>query len=92
MADVCEKRNWNQVPELFEQEFVQRLKLSSFFVSDSIVLLKDVVTKAGAKAIKICGAGGGGCVLVWADPEDHTRLKKLCRDNSYTFLEAQPVV
>ncbi|MEK7853190.1 MAG: hypothetical protein AAB243_05265, partial [Planctomycetota bacterium] len=37
----------------------------------------------GAKAAKICGAGGGGCVLVWADPSRHAKLAEVWQKNAF---------
>jgi D-glycero-alpha-D-manno-heptose-7-phosphate kinase len=48
-----------------------------------------VVSNHAGAALKICGAGGGGCVMVWTLPEDQKSLKSLVQKEGFTVLEAQ---
>jgi D-glycero-alpha-D-manno-heptose-7-phosphate kinase len=42
---------------------------------------------AGAKAARICGAGGGGCFIVLVDPADYAVVKTAVTDTGATFLD-----
>ena len=89
VADACRSGRWESLAELFDAEFAARVKLSPGFTSDRIQLLKELVRSKGA--VKICGAGGGGCVMIWCDPAQRTAVTELCRENGYEILEAHPV-
>lgn len=82
----------DQLPRLFDREFEARVRLSPSFSSPEIDRLRDVALKAGALAVKICGAGGGGCVLVWSQPERKTQVEAGCRAQGFAVLNAKAVV
>lgn len=86
------KGEFNQLPRLFEREFEARVRLSTSFSSPQIETLRDVALKAGAEAVKICGAGGGGCVLVWSHPERKSQVEAGCRAKGFNVLNAKAVV
>lgn len=90
-ADVKAGR-WNRLPQLFEREFEARVRLSTSFSSPRIDRLREVALKAGAQAVKICGAGGGGCVLVWSHPDCKAEVETGCRENGFEVLNAKAVV
>ena len=46
--------------------------------------------KAGAEAVKICGAGGGGCVFLWSPPEKRKDVESQCRQAGFQVLKARP--
>lgn len=82
----------NELPRLFDREFEARVRLSSSFSSPEIDRLRNVALKAGALAVKICGAGGGGCVLVWSQPDRKAAVEAGCRDQGFEVLNAKAVV
>lgn len=88
---VCEEGLWGELGELLGQEFRARVKLSPDVSSPEIEKLQTVAREAGAEAVKICGAGGGGCVLVWTSPERISRVKDACREAGFQVLNANPV-
>lgn len=90
-AVVCEKNQWHKIPELFQKEYAQRIRLAPAFSSPEIEKLKDLSLKAGAEAVKICGAGGGGCVLLWVPTEKRERVAEQCQKNGFQVLSARPV-
>jgi len=77
---------WEQLPGLFDREFEARVRLSSSFSSPEIDRLRQVALKSGAQAVKICGAGGGGCVMVWSHPERKQKVEAGCRDQGFEVL------
>ncbi len=91
MAETCLHQSWDRLPGLFREEFAARIKLSAGFSSPRIEELERLALKAGAQAVKICGAGGGGCVLIWADPERKGQVAEACRQGGFQILDAGPV-
>ncbi|MGZ3724001.1 MAG: GHMP family kinase ATP-binding protein [Bdellovibrionales bacterium] len=77
---------WEQLPKLFDREFEARVRLSSSFSSPEIDRLRAVALKSGALAVKICGAGGGGCVLVWSEPDRKQKVETGCREQGFEVL------
>lgn len=82
---------WDQLPELFKQEFYERVGLTPAFTSPEIESLKTELLEAGAQAVKICGAGGGGCVLVVAESKLHPELFECVKKLSFKPLAIKPV-
>jgi len=91
MAKACQEQDWGMIPELFHQEFEARVELSAGFTSPEIETLRRLVLQCGGDAVKICGAGGGGCVLVWADPSKHQSLENECLKNGFRPIKFQAV-
>lgn len=92
LYESVRKRNWKDLPQLFEREFEARIRLSKGFSSPEIERLHDVVLKSGGLAVKICGAGGGGCVIVWSPPSLKTQVERACQEAGFAVLNADPVV
>jgi D-glycero-alpha-D-manno-heptose-7-phosphate kinase len=90
-ALAVRRADWNLLPGLFRQEYDARIRLSSAFTSPEIEKLSELSLRAGAQAVKICGAGGGGCVLLWAPPECQAEVKDACRKAGFQVLAAKPV-
>lgn len=91
-ARVCRARQWQDLPELFRQELRARVRLSTGFSSPEIEQLTKLVLSAGAEAVKICGAGGGGCVIVWSPVEQREAVVQQCQKSGFKVLSAKPVV
>ncbi len=89
VMSVCEEGQLEKLPELFNQEFKARVELSEGFTCEEIERLRNVVLHAGADAVKICGAGGGGCVLVWSAPELKEKVIKECEKNGFQVLKTK---
>jgi D-glycero-alpha-D-manno-heptose-7-phosphate kinase len=91
VIEACLGSHWSKLSELFEREYRTRVDLSPAFTCPEIELLHDLSLKAGADAVKICGAGGGGCVLVWAKPGNQAKVVSECQKAGFTVLGAKPV-
>jgi D-glycero-alpha-D-manno-heptose-7-phosphate kinase len=89
-ADISAKR-WERLPELFKREFNARIQLTPAFTSPEIEKLAEICLASGALAVKICGAGGGGCVLVWVPPQKRESVVKACEREKFQCLNAKPV-
>lgn len=82
--------HWHDLGELFRREFDARIQLAPAITSPEIESLHKISLKAGAEAVKICGAGGGGCVLVWCPPGKKTEISDQIQQNGYQVLPAKP--
>ncbi|MBX2996511.1 MAG: galactokinase [Bdellovibrionaceae bacterium] len=91
MSIACLTKGWDRLPELFRREYEARVRLAPAFTSPEIEKLSDVSLKAGALAVKICGAGGGGCVMVWCPPGGRTGVAAACEKAGFQVLAARTV-
>ena len=82
---------WQDLGALFKREFEARVRLAPEFSSPEIRQLAEVSLQNGAEAVKICGAGGGGCVLVWCPPENKAKVANACQKAGYQVMDAKPV-
>ncbi|MGE0761770.1 MAG: galactokinase [Bdellovibrionales bacterium] len=92
MASACRDQDWQRLAPLFRDEFAARVQLSAGFSSPRIEELEKIALGAGAEAVKICGAGGGGCVMLWSQPERKSGVIQACREKGFQVLDARPVV
>ena len=88
MVEAVLSKSFSKLPELFKQEFEARCELSQEFSSPEIEKLSQLAKKHQAVA-KICGAGGGGCVMIWCENENREQVKSECEENGFQVLEAQ---
>lgn len=91
MFEVIQNKTWQKLPDLFQREYQSRLQLTPAFSSLEIEKLSDISLKNGAEAVKICGAGGGGCVLVWVQNQYRQKVIAACEKEKFQCLSAKPV-
>ncbi|MBC7420161.1 MAG: galactokinase [Bdellovibrio sp.] len=91
MKECIQQKSWHELPKLFQMEFDARIELTPAFSSPEIEKLAKICVAAGALAVKICGAGGGGCVLVWVPPQQRERVIQVCQNEKFQCLNARPV-
>lgn len=83
--------SWDALGTLFKREFEARVRLAPEFSSPEITRLAELSLQNGAEAVKICGAGGGGCVLVWCPPEKKQGVANACQKAGFQVMDAKPV-
>jgi len=91
MQSAVLSQRWGDLPELFNQEFEARVRLAPAFTSPEIERLNKITLEAGAEAVKICGAGGGGCILVWCPPQNRERVALACQKEKFQVMSARPL-
>lgn len=91
LKERFETKNTNDLKKIFDKEYDCRIQLTSAFTSPEIERLRKVSLEANADAIKICGAGGGGCVMVWSQPNNKNQVKKAIQDSGFKVLETAGV-
>lgn len=87
---VCKRQKWGDLAELFKQEFKHRVALAPAFSSPEIEKLNESCLSEGAQAVKICGAGGGGCVMVWCESDQRTSLMAHCESSGFQVFDVSP--
>ena len=89
LRDAVEAGRGDLLPDLFAREYSARTELSDGFSSPEIRRLAKLAESAGAIP-KICGAGGGGCVLIWCPDMQTSKVAELVAAEGFTVLKAQP--
>lgn len=88
---VVREQQWSELPELFKKEYEARIRLAPAFSSPEIEHLHELSLHSGAQAVKICGAGGGGCVLVWTPENKKEGVANACQKAGFQVLATRPV-
>ncbi len=91
MKKALLSQQWTEIPKLFNREYQARIRLTPAFTSPEIEFLAKLSLENGALAVKICGAGGGGCVLVWVAPENRQKVIQACEKEKFQCLNSKPV-
>ncbi|MFK8137629.1 MAG: galactokinase [Bdellovibrionales bacterium] len=87
LLETIRAKQWQNITELFKREYQHRVALSSVFTSPEIERLASETQAKGASAIKICGAGGGGCVLLWCqDPISKPAVEQQVEQMGFKIL------
>lgn len=91
MKKKLTRGDWTEIGSLFREEYKYRVQLAPAFTSPEIEELSKLSLREGAEAVKICGAGGGGCVLIWVPPAQRQKVSSACQKAGYQILDAKPV-
>jgi len=74
MRLALERSDWNETARLLRQEWAHRRSNAPGITTPMIDRLMLAARRAGAQAGKVCGAGGGGCVIFLAEPANRGRV------------------
>jgi len=80
--------DWNEVAHLIREEWKLRKTNAPGISTPAIERLIKIATRNGALAAKVCGAGGGGCVVFLAEPEGRERVMQTLRSYGGHVLSA----
>ena len=75
MRDSIMGREWDTMALLLDQEWQSRRKLAEGVTTARVEDIMDAALNAGALANKICGAGGGGCMVTCIEPERRDKVE-----------------
>jgi D-glycero-alpha-D-manno-heptose-7-phosphate kinase len=75
LREALSEANWSAAAEAISDEWTARKQLAPGVTTPDIDALIQAATAAGARAAKVCGAGGGGCLFCLADPRDVAGVK-----------------
>ena len=80
MRLAFEKPDWPEAGRLMREEWSFRKRNLPTISTKTIDRVIDSARRNGALAGKVCGAGGGGCVVLLIEPEARPRLEKAIVD------------
>ena len=89
MREALETSAWNEVGRQLAREWALRKQLAPGVTNPTIDALVDHGLNAGAWGAKICGAGGGGCLLFLADPSNVPAVRRTLVAAGATVIDAQ---
>ena len=69
MREALVARKWDSVAEILAEEWENRRRLADGVSTPHIERIMSTALDAGALANKLCGAGGGGCMVTYAPPK-----------------------
>ena len=88
MHHALSMADWKQVAKLLREEWKLRKTNSPRITTPMIEKLVAVAMRQGALAAKVCGAGGGGCVVFLTEPETRDHVSAAIRSYGGQVLPA----
>ncbi len=88
MHHALSMADWKQVAKLIREEWKLRKTNSPRITTPMIEKLVAVAMRQGALAAKVCGAGGGGCVVLLTEPENRDHISAAIRSYGGQVLPA----
>jgi D-glycero-alpha-D-manno-heptose-7-phosphate kinase len=70
------ERNWDNVASLLAREWENRKRNFKGISTPKIDRMMQQTRKQGTVAAKVCGAGGGGCVIFMVEPGTKPAVEK----------------
>ncbi|MCU1307084.1 MAG: kinase [Acidobacteriaceae bacterium] len=86
MRSALLKSDWIEVARLLREEWKLRKTNAPGITTPLIEKLVSAATKNGARAAKVCGAGGGGCAIFLVEPESRQRVSDVLTANGGQIL------
>src|ERR1700687_599350 len=75
LRGALEGSNWAEAGRLMREEWTFRKRNLPNITTKTIDRIVDSTRRKGALAGKVCGAGGGGCVVLLIEPETRERVE-----------------
>ena len=89
MRVALETSTWDEVGRQLAREWTLRKRLAPGVTTPTIDALVDHGLEAGAWGAKVCGAGGGGCLLFLADPSHVPAVRQTLAKAGATIIDAR---
>jgi len=89
MHRALENRDWSEVARLLRAEWKLRKTNAPGISTPLIDRLVAAAMKGGALAAKVCGAGGGGCVVFLVSPERKEEVARTVRASGGQVLSCR---
>ncbi len=86
MVEALRRRDFRRAGREMAAEAAARKRLFPGIVTPEIHALERALGPLGAIGTKVCGAGGGGCVVVYLDPEAMGRARAKIREMGFRDL------
>ncbi|MBI4477770.1 MAG: GHMP kinase [Acidobacteria bacterium] len=89
LRQALDARDWSEVGRQIAREWETRKRLAPGVTTPAIESLIASARAAGARAAKVCGAGGGGCLFCFADPELVPQVRRALAEGGARVLDFQ---
>jgi len=89
MHQALLSRNWDEIASLLREEWKLRRTNAPGITTPLIDKLIAVAAKNGGRAAKVCGAGGGGCVIFLVEEDATRRVANAIGENGGQVLALQ---
>jgi len=89
MHEALSRADWNEVARLLREEWKLRKTNAPRITTPLIDKLVKAARARGALAAKVCGAGGGGCVVFLCEPEARDRVAAAIAEHGGQVLPAR---
>ena len=86
MRGALERADWDDVARLLREEWSNRRKNAPGISTPLIERLVSATRRAGAAGAKVCGAGGGGCVIFLVEPGSKAAVSAVIEREGATIL------
>ena len=86
MEYALKSGNIAALPKAVEKDMEFRQKIAPGILTEDTKKIYEFGLEKGAKAAKICGAGGGGCILFWVDRPQKAAFEKALRDENHQVI------
>lgn len=89
MHRALEANDWDDAGRLMREEWSYRRKNIPSITTPFIDRLVATARKAGGAGAKVCGAGGGGCVVFLVEPGAKAKVANALRNEGANVLDAE---
>ena len=89
LRGALESYNWAEAGRLMREEWSFRKSNLPTISTKTIDRVIESARRNGALAGKVCGAGGGGCVVLLIDPDARDRVESSVRDAGGKILDTR---
>ena len=87
MRAALERRDWSEVGRQIAAEWENRKRLAPGVTTPEIDAMLAAAAAAGAIGGKVCGAGGGGCLFCFAEPDGIPAVRKALAEAGARVLD-----
>ena len=86
-VEICERENWSDLFVSLAKEQKLRKEYFPRWLTPSISSFIDMIMGEGAQSVKLCGAGGGGCLMVLTQNKAKKKhLESVCEKNRIPII------
>ena len=89
MHAALEKHDWESAGKLMREEWSYRRKNIPSITTPLIDRLVATARKAGGMGAKVCGAGGGGCVVFLTEPGSKDKVSRVLKAEGADVLDVK---